>query len=265
MTSSFANDRVRVETDGAIGWVTFNKPERHNALSVDMWDAIPKAFDVLEEEERIRVVVLKGAGERAFISGADISQFEKERSSQASRSNYGRIAGEANRRLKMTNLPTVAMIRGYCLGGGLGVALNCDLRVASADSTFAIPAARLGVGYDHRGLRTLVDLVGPSFAKEIFFTARHFNAQEAATMGLVNRVLPVADLEAEVREICRRIAENAPLTIHSVKTIVDEIEKGVDFDRERCEEVVRACFESEDYAEGRRAFMEKRPPIFRGH
>ncbi|MEE2778861.1 MAG: enoyl-CoA hydratase [Acidobacteriota bacterium] len=259
-----AEGQLLVEQRGSVGHVVFNRPQRHNAISVEIWAAIPLALDRLEGDAAIRSVVLSGAGEKSFISGADISQFEKRRSSSEVRGYYDSVAGTANRRLIECPLPTVAMIQGYCIGGGLGVALNCDLRYASSDSSFGIPAARLGVGYHHNGVRRLIDVVGPSFAKEIFYTARRFDASEAQAMGLVNRVVERDELAALVDDTCGRIAENAPLTVRSVKTIVGELVRGGHADLELCEQVVRDCFGSEDYVEGRRAFMDKRKPVFVG-
>ena len=260
----FADGRVLAERAGAVGWMTFDRPERHNALSVEMWDAIPRALDHLEGDPAVRVVVLRGAGGKAFISGADISQFEERRASTEAQVGYDQVVGAANRRLAGARLPLVAMIRGYCIGGGLGVALHCDLRIATRESRFGIPAARLGVGYGHSGLRRLMEVVGPSYAMEIFFTGRQFSAEEALGMGLVNRVVGDGELESFVADYCTRIAENAPLTIGAVKTCVRELLKGPGLDRELCEAVVRACFDSEDYVEGRRAFLEKRRPVFKG-
>jgi enoyl-CoA hydratase/carnithine racemase len=259
-----AAGRVLAQREGAVGWITFNRPDRHNALSVEMWAAIPQALDRLEADGEVRVVVLRGAGGRAFVSGADISQFEERRSSAETSGGYDALVGAANQRLAAARVPTIAMIRGYCIGGGLGVALQCDLRVATRESRFGIPAARLGVGYGHAGLKRLIDVVGPSFAMEIFFTARQFSAEEALAMGLINRLVDDAELESFVGDYCRRVAENAPLTIGAVKTCVRELLRGRELDAERCEEVVRACFASEDYVEGRRAFLEKRQPVFRG-
>jgi enoyl-CoA hydratase len=262
--TSLAEGRVLAARDGAVGWITFNRPERHNALSVEMWTAIPQALDQLEADHDVRVIVLRGAGGKAFISGADISQFEERRTGEAGRVGYDTVVGAANQRLASSRCPTIAMIRGYCIGGGLGVALQCDLRVATRESRFGIPAARLGVGYGHPGLKRLMDVVGPAFAMEIFFTARQFSADEALAMGLVNRVVDDGELESFVGDYCRRMAENAPLTLAAVKTCVRELLRGRELDRERCEAVVRACFESEDYVEGRRAFLEKRKPVFKG-
>ena len=258
-------ERMLSRKSDAIGWMIFNNPKRHNALALEMWEAIPEIVADFETDPEVRVIVLRGAGERAFISGADISQFESQRSTLESAANYSRLAGKGNASVLQATKPTIAMIRGYCMGGGLGMALNCDLRIAADDSRFAIPAARLGVGYGHSGLRQLIDIVGPSYAKEIFYTARQFDAGEAERMGLVNRVVAVDALEATVLDYCGRIAENAPLTLRSVKTIVGELVKGPEADEELCRQVVRDCFASEDYVEGRRAFMEKRRPEFKGH
>lgn len=266
MSLHLETDRMRAEKESEIGWMIFNNPERHNALALDMWEAIPQIIEDFEADPEIRVIVLRGAGGKAFISGADISQFEEQRSSKERAENYGRIAGRANASVQGASKPTIAMIRGYCMGGGLGMALNCDLRLATPESRFSIPAARLGVGYDQRGLRRLMDIVGPAYAKEIFFTARQFSAEEALAMRLVNRVRPADELDSLLRDYCRRIAENAPLTLRSVKTIVGELAKDESArDEELCRQVVRDCFESADYVEGRRAFMEKRKPRFLGN
>jgi enoyl-CoA hydratase len=210
------SERMIAEKDGAIGWMIFNNPERRNALSLDMWQAMPVILDEFERDPAIRVVVLKGAGDKAFVSGADISQFEKQRSSAESIAQYDKIAEAANAKLQECRKPVIAMIRGFCIGGGVGVALQCDLRIAADSSRFGVPAARLGLGYRWAGVKKLVDLVGPSFAKEIFFTARHFSAAEALTMGLINRAVPEAELESYVRSYCAMIAENAPLTMEAV-------------------------------------------------
>jgi enoyl-CoA hydratase len=258
-------ERMIAEIDGAIGWMIFNNPARRNAISLDMWQAVPAILDHFERDPAVRVIVLKGAGDKAFISGADISQFEQQRSSAESVAHYDKIAEAANTRLGTIRKPTIAMIRGFCIGGGLGVALQCDLRIAADDARFGVPAARLGLGYRWAGVKKLVDLVGPAYAKEIFYTARHFTAPEALGMGLVNRVLPQGELEDYIRNYCALMAENAPLTIEAVKVAIQEIGRpSAEIDRARCEALVNQCFASEDYIEGRRAFMEKRKPVFTG-
>jgi len=259
------SERMIAQKDGAIGWIMFNNPERRNAISLDMWQAVPPILDEYDRDDAIRVVVLKGAGDKAFVAGADISQFEKQRSSAESIAEYDRIAEAANLRLGEFRKPTIAMIHGFCIGGGVGVALQCDLRIAADTARFGVPAARLGLGYRWGGVKKLVDLVGPAFAKEIFLTARHFSAAEAAGMGLINRAVPEGELESYVRDYCALIAENAPLTMEAVKGVVSELLKPPpSFDRARCEAMVTRCFASQDYIEGRRAFMEKRKPAFAG-
>jgi enoyl-CoA hydratase len=258
-------DRMIAEKDGAIGWITFNNPAKHNATSLDMWEAIPTILDDYENDPAIRVIVLKGAGEKAFVAGADISEFEKVRNSADQVARYEVIADGASERLAKAAKPTIAMIRGYCIGGGLGIALACDLRIATDDSKFAVPAAKLGLGYRAAGIKKLVNVVGPSFAKEIFYTARQFTAAEALAMGLINRALPRAEHEAYVRGYCDTIAVNAPLTILAVKRTVEELTRlDGEPDLARCERLVMNCFASEDYKEGRTAFMEKRKPAFQG-
>ncbi len=258
-------ERMIAEVDGPIGWLTFNNPSRRNAVSLDMWQAIPEILDAFERDPAVRVIVLTGAGDKAFVSGADISEFEQNRSSPEAVARYDEIGARAQSRISNAAKPTIAMIRGFCMGGGVGVALSCDLRIASQSAQFGIPAAKLGIGYRVDGLTKLLALVGPAFAKEIFYTARRFTAVEAHGMGLVNRVLPDGEIEGFVRSYCGMIAENAPLSLAATKGIVTELAKlSSEVDRARCEDLVRRCFESEDYVEGRRAFMEKRKPQFRG-
>jgi enoyl-CoA hydratase len=264
MNIPLPTENMLAEVDGAIGWMTFNKPARRNAVSLDMWEAIPVILDRFEQDPAVRVIVLKGAGEQAFVSGADISQFEKARSSEATNAEYDRISEQAGRRLATCPKPTIAMIRGFCIGGGLAIALGCDLRIANEEARFGIPAARLGLGYGASGVKKLMEVVGPAFTKEIFFTARHFSAAEALEMGLVNRVMADRSLEACTREYCMTVADNAPMTMHALKRTVGELLQGEKADLAACERLVRACFDSQDYVEGRRAFMEKRRPVFRG-
>jgi len=264
VTVPVTSPHMLAEIDGPIGWMTFNKPERRNAVSLDMWEAMPEILHRFESDPAIRVIVLKGAGDKAFVSGADISQFEKARSSEESNAYYDRMSELAGKALAECGKPTIAMIRGYCIGGGLAIATGCDIRIATDDSKFGIPAARLGLGYGAPGVKKLVGLVGPSFTKEIFFTARHFTAAEALAMGLVNRVVPGAELENYIRQYCATIADNAPRTMNTLKRTVAEVSRGHEADWELCDRLVKDCFASLDYIEGRRAFMEKRRPVFRG-
>jgi len=251
--------------EGGIGWMIFNQPEKHNAVSYAMWQAVPKIMAAFEADPEVRVIVLTGAGEKAFVSGADISEFEERRSAEDSIKIYDAAGEAAQRALIEATKPTVAMIRGICIGGGLAIALNTDLRVCSDNSVFAVPAARLGLGYKYPGIRRLVDIVGPAFAKEIFFTAGKFSAEDARIMGLVNRVVPRADLEASVRRLAGTIADNAPLTVKAAKMAISAAVQ--DPEQRRLADVetaIKACFASADYIEGRRAFMEKRKPAFQG-
>jgi enoyl-CoA hydratase len=258
-------DKMLSRKEGGVGYVIFNNPERHNAVSLDMWAAATRILADFARDDAVRVVVVTGAGGKAFISGADISRFGDERSTEAAIAHYNKTVAEANTAFYEFAKPTIAMIQGYCIGGGLGLAICCDLRICSDNSKFGIPAAKLGLGYGYPGIKRLTDVVGPSFAKEIFYTARHFDAEEARTMGLVNRVVPVAELEAYVKNYAETIGANAPLTINAVKYIVGEAVKDESKrDLERAGAMVKQCFDSKDYIEGRTAFMEKRKPVFTG-
>jgi enoyl-CoA hydratase/carnithine racemase len=258
-------DKVLSRKEGGVGYIVFNNPERHNAMSLDMWAAMGRIMDEFKTDDSLRCVVLSGAGTKAFVSGADISRFGAERSSEEAVAHYNATTEKASLALHTYPKPTIAMIRGYCIGGGLGIAMCCDLRIATAQSTFAVPAAKLGLGYGHAGVKRLLDVVGPSFTKEIFYLARQFNAEEAQTMGLINRVVADAELESYVKKYAETIAGNAPLTIKALKNVVGELLKDESKrDVAGMEAVVNACFKSKDYIEGRDAFMEKRKPAFTG-
>ncbi len=265
MNIAAKTDKMLSRKEDGVGYLIFNNPERHNAVSLDMWEAATAILENFAADKEVRVVVLTGAGGKAFVSGADISKFEKERSSKEAIDRYNEIVDQANAAVFEFPKPTIAMIRGYCIGGGVGLALCCDLRICSDNSKFGVPAAKLGLGYGFKGIKKLVDLVGPSFAKEIFFTARQFTAQEAHGMGLVNRVVAADELEKYVQDYAATIGGNAPLTVNSVKVIVGETVKSAsERDLKRCDALVDQCFASQDYIEGRRAFMEKRKPQFTG-
>ncbi len=258
-------ERMLAEIDGPIGWITFNNPTKLNAMSADMWAAIPVILDHYENDPAVRVVVLKGAGEKAFISGADINRFEERKSSTETAASDSDNMRNALERLEHCKKPTIAMIRGYALGGGMLVALHCDMRIATEASRLGIPAAKLGISYTLGGIQKVLDLVGPAVAREILFTARQFNGAEAQAMGLLNRVVPDGELESFTRSYCTMMAENAPLSIQASKGIIAELMKpsGV-ADRARCEALAKMCMDSEDFAEGRKAFAEKRKPAFQG-
>jgi enoyl-CoA hydratase len=257
-------DKMISEKRGPVGIMTFNNPERLNAVSMDMWEGVVEILEDFRNDNAIRVVVLKGAGHKAFVSGADISKFENERASQDAIEKYAIAVDQAYDGIHSFPKPTIAMINGYCIGGGLGIAVSCDLRICADNARFAVPAAKLGLGYGYAHIRKLSNIVGPSFTKEIFFTARQFNATEAREMGLVNRVVPVSMLQAYVDDYAKTIGGNAPLTVAQVKHTVGEIVKDpADRDIEKCAAMVKACFDSADYAEGRKAFMEKRKPVFK--
>ncbi len=258
-------DKMLAEKADGIGWMTFNNPARRNATSLEMWQAIADILDDFGADPAVRVVVMRGAGDKAFVSGADISQFEEQRADAEAAARYNAVAEGARVAMAALEKPLIAMIRGYCLGGGVAIAMAADMRFAAEDSSFGIPAARLGIAYGFGYLRKLVDLVGPAYAKEILLTARRFSAEEALRIGLVNRVVPVAELEATVLEVCAAIVDNAPLSIVANKATIDEVAKDAGArDMARIEELGRICFDSADYTEGRRAFMEKRKPVWRG-
>jgi enoyl-CoA hydratase/carnithine racemase len=259
------NEKILSSRREGVGSLVFNQPEKRNALSPDMALAAAEIIEDFERDSDVRVIVLSGAGDKAFVSGGDISRFESERATPEQMAAYSRKSERFRTALRAVGKPTIAMIRGYCLGGGLSVALNCDLRICSEDAQFGIPAARLGIGYGAERLTQLVHLVGPAVAKEILFTGRRMGAQEALRVGLVNQVLPAAGLEAYVGNYAATMAANAPLSIVAAKRVIDEIVKDKqERDQTLCERVIADCFGSQDYIEGRRAFMEKRRPVFTG-
>ena len=255
--------RLRVERDGPVGRLVLDNPERRNAIGAEMWLAIPPAIAGFDADDTVRVIVIRGEGTQAFAAGADISEFEQNRSSGDQVKAYEDATSAAHHAIESSPKPVIALIHGFCVGGGLAVALSCDLRYADASSRYALPAARLGLGYGAHGTGRLVATVGHANAREIMFSARRYDANEALAMGLVNRVLPDADLDEYVRKVALELAANAPLTIAASKAVINALaEPAGDFSD--AEAAVARCMKSEDYVEGRRAFMEKRPPSFKG-
>jgi enoyl-CoA hydratase/carnithine racemase len=258
-------DLLLADIDGAIARLTFNDPGRHNVLSVAMQEAIPPVIEAWEGDDGVRVIVMAGAGGRAFVAGADIAEFATRRTAPEDRADYDRRTGAAWRCWRQVTKPVIAMIDGYCIGGGVLMALQADIRICSDASTFAIPAARLGLGYGFGGVAALMRVVNPAVASEMLFSARRLSAAEAAIAGLVNRVVPAADLRAAVDELATQIAGNAPLTVRACKAAVRlAADSGAHPDTAEVDALAEACFRSEDYREGQAAFLAKREPVFRG-
>ena len=258
-------DKIIVEKNDGIGHLILNQPNKRNAISLEMWQGIESVAENFSNDNEVRVVVLSGAGDKAFSAGADISQFEENRASKEATEHYNQTVMEALDALDHLNKPTIAMIQGFCVGGGASVATHCDLRIAAENARFAIPPAKLGLAYRWEDVNPLVQLIGPTFAREILYTGRLFTAAEALQMGLVNRVVPISELESYVADYASTIAGNAPLTVHAIKqTIQETLKDPQDRNLSLVEELVNACFASDDYQEGRAAFMEKRKPNFKG-
>ena len=257
--------KVLVTIREGVAWLALNNPERRNAVSLEMWRAMGDAAELIEADDEVRVVVIRGAGGKAFASGADISEFDEHRSNATQKNEYSRIAARGQQGFARSAKPLIAMIQGYCIGGGLAIALNADLRFATPASRFAIPAARLGVGYDFGGVAALARQVGPSRAKDILFSARQLDAEEALRIGLVDFVVDDATIEARVAAYAQLLAVNAPLSIRAAKAAVQQFERTSSGEGNAAiSALIDACHNSQDYVEGRRAFLEKRTPAFKG-
>ena len=263
--TQYAEGKMLAEIDDGVGVITFNQPEKRNAMSVQMWVGLEQILDSFAADPAVRVIVLTGAGHKAFVSGADISQFEKNRANADAQLEYDKLTSAGRAKLAAFPKPVIARIRGFCLGGGLGIAMQADLRIAAVDSQFGIPAAKLGIAYGFDMVRKLVSLVGPAHARTMLFTGARIDAAEAERIGLVNRVVADEDLSDVVVDLARGIADNAPLSIRAAKLAVNEAVKGEsERDVAAVHAAVAACFDSADYREGRTAFMEKRRPDFQG-
>jgi enoyl-CoA hydratase/carnithine racemase len=259
-------DKMLASVADGIGTLTFNQPEKRNAVSLAMWQAIGDVLEAFQHDDAVRVVVMRGAGGKAFASGADISEFDQARANSTQRRQYAETSGRGGRWLAEFDKPLIGMIQGFCIGGGLAIALNADVRFATPASQFGIPAARLGLGYEYAGTAALARLVGPSSARDILFSARFLSADEALRIGLINFLVSDDEIETTVHEYAQRIAANAPLTIRAAKRAIAAFERYSQVDAARdVAPFVDACFDSEDYKEGRKAFAEKRRPVFRGH
>ncbi len=261
----YAGGKMLAAIDGPVGTITFNQPEKRNAMSVEMWEGLGEILTAFDAAGSIRVVVLTGAGDKAFVSGADISQFEKQRGDAAARAEYDSKTRAGRKIFEAYPKPIIARIQGFCIGGGLAIAMTADFRIASEDSQFAIPAARLGISYGYTSVRKLVSLVGPAEARMLLYTGDRISAAEARQIGLVHRVVPLADLDATVAQLAQTIATNAPLSVMSMKMTVTEATKDdASADQRAIDASIADCFDSRDYREGRAAFMEKRKPTFTG-
>jgi enoyl-CoA hydratase len=256
---------LRVEKRGAIGWIVFDQPAKRNAISGAMWRAIPPAMQAFDADADVRCVAFRGSGTEAFAAGADISEFDKIRSGTGAVSEYDGLLDQVLHSIQGSRKPSVAMIYGFCLGGGVEVALACDLRYCGRSAQFGVPAAKLSIAYNVEGHKRLVETVGHARAREIMFLGRRYPADEAFAMGLVNRVLPDDELEAHVDGVLRTLCENAPLSIANSKIIIEEFVKASGTpDEAIMHAAMERCAKSADYVEGRKAFMEKRKPVFKG-
>ena len=262
---SFADGKILQSVADGVGIITFNNPDKRNAMSIEMWEGLGSALIELRDDPEVRVVIMTGAGDKAFMSGADISQFEKNRHNAQASEDYGKRSDAQRALLAQYPKPTIACIRGFCLGGGMQMAMAADIRIASDNSQFGIPAAKLGIAYGYSGLKHLVSLVGPSWARLLMYTGMRIDSAEALRIGLVDRVVSDAELWNATTEIARTISDNAPLAVQAAKITIAQVLKDPDQrDMAAIKAIGTACMDSEDFREGRRAFMDKRKPRFTG-
>ncbi len=263
--TEYAGGKMLASVADGVGTVTFNQPEKRNAMSMEMWSGFGEILQSFAADPAVRVVVLTGAGDKAFVSGADISQFEKNRGDSEAREEYDRLTAFGRKTFETFGKPTIARIQGFCIGGGLAIAMNADLRIASDDSRFGIPAAKLGISYNYASVRRLVTLVGPAEARMLLFTGELIGAAEARQIGLINRVVTLDQLDSIVAKLARTIAGNAPISVASMKfTIAEAAKDESGADLAAINASIAKCFDSNDYREGRNAFREKRKPVFSG-
>jgi enoyl-CoA hydratase/carnithine racemase len=260
----FADGKIQAEVEDGVGLLTFNNPDKLNAMSLVMWDGLCGALDRLAADPTLRVLVLTGAGNKSFVAGADIDEFEASYGGAAAQRDYDDRTRAGRAKLAAFPKPVIARIRGFCLGGGLALALQADIRIAAEDSEFGIPAARLGLAYNTDMVRELVAVVGPGHARLLLYSGSRIEAREAQRIGLVNRVVPDQDLSDQVVDLARTIADNAPLSVWAAKLAVAAAADPAYADHDAVQAAIAACFDSADYREGRAAFAEKRTPRFRG-
>jgi enoyl-CoA hydratase/carnithine racemase len=265
ITREYAGGKMLAAKDSGVGLITFNQPEKRNAMSLEMWAGLREILNAFAADPSLRVVIMTGAGNKAFVSGADISQFEKNRANADAQQEYDRLTASGRAELQNFPKPIIARIRGFCLGGGLAIAMSTDLRIAAVDSQFGIPAARLSIAYAPSSIKRLIELVGPAHARMILYTARRIDAAEAERIGLINKMVPDEDLNDHVLELARSIADNAPLSVAASKLTISELLKDpAERDMAAVASAAETCFNSADYREGRTAFMEKRAPQWVG-